>query len=90
MDYGMRKEKIVMIRGRQYKLEAIWHANAERYFWNAYRRGEYSAQWEKIPCWTRSEEHKFPKLVARAANDWVSELNHSLVRQAVKSARLSA
>ena len=72
----MTIETIAEIRGRNYKLEGVYHEHSNTFAWNAYR--PYWGGWEKIPCWTRGEERNFPKLVAQAAHEFVTSLNEQL------------
>lgn len=73
---GMSIETTAEIRGRSYKLEAVYREDSDTFTWNAYR--PYWGGWEKIPCWTRAEERKFPKLVAQAAHDFVTSLTEQV------------
>jgi hypothetical protein len=70
----MTIETIAEIRGKEYKLEAVYHE--DKFTWNAYRRSSFG--WTKIPCWTDTEERSFPKLVAAAAHDFVTSLNDQI------------
>lgn len=73
----MNQEKIVTIRGRNYKLNAVYHQHSNTYAWEAYRATDWGG-WAKIPSWTRAEINNFPKLVASAAHEYVCGLNKRL------------
>jgi hypothetical protein len=69
-------ETTAVIRGKWYKIEAMYHESSNTFAWNAYRPSSFG--WTKIPCWTRAEEHNFPILVAEAAHDFVTSLTQQI------------
>ena len=57
-------EQIITIRGRKYKIEI--DDLDKTLCWTAYRLA--GDVWEKIPCFTKGEENRFPKTVGLRAN----------------------
>lgn len=53
-------------RGRTYGIE-VYPAHDGELIWCAYREGFMPGFWNKIPCFTRLEEQRFPKTVAKKA-----------------------
>jgi hypothetical protein len=56
-------ETLVTLRKREYRIVID-----ERHLWTAYKRNKWSA-WEKMPLWTRAQEHNFPKTLAKIAQE---------------------
>ncbi len=69
----MDRQKIITLRGKEYRIRALYNADDKRYYWEA-DRNNYGI-WVKIPCWTHYEERHFPKTLGFLANDFVKECN---------------
>jgi hypothetical protein len=63
-----------------YKIEIkrFWMQPIDGEFcWEAYKRGKYDTDFQKIPCFTRAEEKHFPDWIAEIATAFLEEYKKS-------------
>ena len=67
--------KFIQMRGNQYIIDVWAHWSDGELCWEAFKWN--GSAWPKIPCFTRAEENRFPKTIARIATEFTDRLKSS-------------
>jgi len=69
---GVIGRKFIHLRNKEYIIDVWPHWSDGELCWAAYKWN--GSSWPKIGCFTRSQENRFPKTIARLASEFTDKL----------------
>ena len=69
---GVIGRKFIQLRNREYIVDIYAHWSDGELVWTAYKWN--GSSWPKIGCFTRAEENRFPKTIAKMASEFLESI----------------